>query len=80
MFENQLAGTRSLAAIATERVAVAVDTTQLVEVPGARRGAGSTLSRPGRRIEAGETLWDPLKPPQPENKAAAAITNHTAIA
>ena len=41
---------------------------------------GSALSRPGRRIVAGETLWDPLKPPQPENKAAAARTNHTAIA
>lgn len=38
------------------------------------------MSRPGRRIVAGETLWDPVNPPHPENRAEAAKNKKTAIA
>jgi len=41
--------------------------------PGDRPGAGgSALSRPGSRMLAGDTLWDPLNPPHPDTRVAAA--------
>ena len=49
-------------------------------VPGAPVGAGSTFMRPGRRIVAGETLWEPLNPPHPETRAEAARMHKTPFA
>ena len=65
--------------MATIGVVVAVNATPLVEEPGAERCEGSALSRPGRSNVAGETLWDPLNPPHPENRVEAAKKNKTAI-
>jgi hypothetical protein len=49
-------------------------------VPGAGTGAGSARINPGRRIVAGDTLWDPLKPPHPETRAETAKEHATATA
>ena len=48
--------------------------------PGGFAGAGSALSRPGRRIDAGDTLWDPLNPPHPDTSAEAARSHDVARA
>jgi hypothetical protein len=64
----------------TGSVPVVCEKTERSAVPGAAVGAGSALMRPGRRIVAGETLWEPLNPPHPETRAEAARMNKTAMA
>ena len=48
--------------------------------PGAFEGEGSAFSRPGSRIDAGDTLWDPLNPPHPDTRAEEAKRHETARA
>jgi hypothetical protein len=36
---------------------------------------GSILSKPGKKNDAGETLWEPLMPPQPVSSKMTAGTS-----